>query len=322
MIESSHEAIPMGGGRRKRWDPDKNCEIETALPGWRKELEPLRQDSLFWHAIWLQSGKPNTGQLYELMKFLRNKYHYAVRKTKKLSESLRAKDLFEQAKAGDVDLLKAMKRIRGSKKQRAPNPDHVDDAYGEDEVSDMFKKVYEELYNSAESAHAMQEIKKNLETMIGPECIKEVNKVTGAVVKEACCRMRPGKADVTGSFTSDVLLHGPDSLFDSLAAVFRSFLIHGDATLELLSCAFLPLFKGGLKDPHKSDSYRAIAGSSQILKLFDNVILLLWGDLLGSDSLQFGFKKGSSTSQCSWLVMEVASYYLRQGTPVIATLLD
>ena len=66
----------------------------------------------------------------------------------------------------------------------------------------------------------------------------------------------------------------------------------------------------------------AIAGSSQILKLFDNVILLLWGDLLGSDSLQFGFKKGSSTSQCSWLVMEVASYYLRQGTPVIATLLD
>ena len=42
MIESSHEAIPMGGGKRKRWDPDKNCEIETALPGWRKEIEPLR----------------------------------------------------------------------------------------------------------------------------------------------------------------------------------------------------------------------------------------------------------------------------------------
>ena len=87
--------------------------------------------------------------------------------------------------------------------------------------------------------------------------------------------MRAGKADVTGSFTSDVLLHGPDSLFDSLGAIFRSFLIHGDVTLELLSCAFLPLFKGGLKDPHKSDSYRAIAGSSQVLKLFDNVVLLL-----------------------------------------------
>ena len=134
--------------------------------------------------------------------------------------------------------------------------------------------------------------------------------------------MKPGKADVTGSFTSDVLLHGPDILFDFLASIFKSFLVHGNVTLELLSCAFLPLFKGGLKNPHLSDSYRAIAGSSQILKLFDNVILLLWGDLLGSDTLQFGFKKSTSTTQCSWLVMEVASYYLRQGSPVIATLLD
>ena len=129
-------------------------------------------------------------------------------------------------------------------------------------------------------------------------------------------------ADVTQSFTSDILLHGPDNLFEHLATIFRSFLVHGDVTLELLSCAFLPLYKGGLKNPNASDSYRAIAGSSQILKLLDNVVLLLWGDLLTSDSLQFGFKKGTSTTQCSWLVKEVASHFLDQGTPVIATLLD
>ena len=93
-------------------------------------------------------------------------------------------------------------------------------------------------------------------------------------------------------------------------------------TLSLLACAFLPLFKGGLKDPDNTDSYRAIAGSSLLLKLFDNVILLLWDDRLGTDSLQFGFKAGTSTTECSWMVMEVASYYLRRGTPCIVTLLD
>ena len=76
------------------------------------------------------------------------------------------------------------------------------------------------------------------------------------------------------------------------------------------------------KDPSKVDSYRGIAGSSLLLKLFDNVILLLWGDRLGSDSLQFGFKAGTSTTQCSWMVTEVTSYYLRRGTPCIVTLLD
>ena len=62
----------------------------------------------------------------------------------------------------------------------------------------------------------MHEIKAKLQNMIGPDCMLEVGKVTGAAVKEACSRMKPGKADVTGSFTSDILLNGPDSLFDSL----------------------------------------------------------------------------------------------------------
>ena len=106
-----------------------------------------------------------------------------------------------------------------------------------------------------------------------------------------------------------------------MATVFRSWLVHCSVTLSLLSCAFLPLFKGGLKDPAMTDSYRAIAGSSLLLKLFDNVILLLWGDRLGTYSLQFGFKAGTSTTECSLLVMEVACY-LRRGTPCIITLMD
>ena len=201
MIETSHETIPMGGGRRMKWNPDKNCEVESALPGWRNDLEPLRQDSLFWHFMWNQSGKPNTGQLYEVMKYVRNKYHYAVHKAKKLANSMRAQKLFEQAQAGDIDLLKEMKRVKGSKKQTAACPDNVDDAHGVEEVSELFKRVYDELYNSAESVDAMKEIKAKQQTMIDINSMLEVNKVTGPAVKEACSRMKPGKADVTGSFT-------------------------------------------------------------------------------------------------------------------------
>jgi hypothetical protein len=93
--------------------------------------------------------------------------------------------------------------------------------------------------------------------------------VTGDIVKQACSRMKPGKIDVTEAYTSDVFLHAPDYLFELLAAVFRSFLTHGTITLQVLSCAFLPLFKGGLRSPDKFDSYRAIAGASQPLKLIE-----------------------------------------------------
>ena len=98
------------------------------------------------------------------------------------------------------------------------------------------------------------------------DAITEVNKITGAKVKEATCKMKPGKSDVSDGYSSDALLHGPDILFDCLSMTICSFLIHGTVTTCLLVCAFLPLLKS-LKDPAKTDSYRAIAGSSLILKL-------------------------------------------------------
>ena len=134
--------------------------------------------------------------------------------------------------------------------------------------------------------------------------------------------MKCGKGDVSGGYSSDAILNGPDVLFDQLAAVFRSWCVHGTVTPSLLACAFLPLLKSSLKNPADPASYRAIAGSSIILKLFDKVVLLLWGHLLCTDSLQFGYKVGTSTTQCSWLVQEVVNHFLRMGTQPIMTLLD
>ena len=135
--------------------------------------------------------------------------------------------------------------------------------------------------------------------------------------------LKPKKSDVSGSFTSDALLNAPDILFFQLATIFRSFLIHGKITTYLMACCFLPLLKGS-KDPADTGNYRAIAGSSLVLKLFEKVVLLIWGHLLSTDSLQFGFKQKTSTTQCTWLVSEVVQNFLRQGshTIVTVTLLD
>ena len=141
-------------------------------------------------------------------------------------------------------------------------------------------------------------------------------------MKKAAGLMKSGKADISGGFSSDAILNGPDILFEQLASVYRSWCVHGTVTSSLLACAFLPLLKSSLKDPADPGSYRAIAGSSLVLKLFDKVVLLLWGHLLSTDSLQFGYKVGTSTTQCSWLVMEVANHFLRNKTCPIITLLD
>ena len=61
-------------------------------------------------------------------------------------------------------------------------------------------------------------------------------KITGEKVKEAAHLMKIGKSDVTGGFSNDAILNGPDIIFDQLASVYRSWCVHGTVTDSLLAC--------------------------------------------------------------------------------------
>ena len=319
LVECSYTTLPLsGGGGGGRGGKGRAAPI----PGW-DSVEPFRKEAQYWHGVWVKEKTPSKGWLHDTMIKWKRQYHYAVRRAKCKSDQTRAERLFEASMKGDVDLMREMKKIRnGGGGHKNDLPDNVANADGEEEIVDKFREVYSALYSSAGSESDMQSLRQKIQMMIGAESVQEVAKVTGSVVKEAALTMKPGKGDVTGGFSSDAILHAPDILFEHLAAVFRSFLFHGTMTSSLLACSFLPLLKSSLKDPADTGSYRAIAGSNLFLKLFDKVILLVWGHLLSSDSLQFGFKRKTSTTQCSWLVTEVVQHYLRNGTQPIVTVLD
>ena len=323
IIESSFSCIPITGPRRQGSGNRNNCYVSECIPGWKDQVEPLKKDSLFWHGVWKSADRPIQGVLFEMMKRTRNAYHLAIRKVKKKADRIRSQKLLEASERSSIDLLLEMKKLRGGNKGIADLPESVGDVNGESNIVEKFCEIYKDLYNSAGSEEGMDKINSEIKELIAREdSVEEALKVTGSVVKEAACKLKPGKGDVSEGYTSDAILNAPDILFDKLASVYRSWLFHGSVSINLLSCAFLPLLKGSLKDPSDLNSYRAIAGSSLLLKLFDQVVLLLWGPLMASDPLQFGYKSGYSTSQCSWFVMEVASYFVRKGSPCIITLLD
>ena len=316
VIETSYTSIPLTG------IPRSSKGHGQPLPGWNEFVAPLKTDSLFWHSVWISAGRPSTGSLHQVMSHARNKYHLAVRQAKKVAAESKARELAAAAEAGDIALVKEMKNSLNTKDTLQSVPDCLEGKVTHDDILDKFRECYEGLYNSAGTEAAMVTIKESLKCLIKSSDQDEVSKVTGEVVKEACGKMKRGKMDVTGFFSSDVFLNAPDSLFSLLASIFRSYLTHGSLTPQILTCAFLPLYKGGLKNPERFDSYRAIAGASQILKLFEYVILKVWGHDLDIDSMQFGFRAGFSTTQCSWVVKEVATYFMRRGTAVNACLLD
>ena len=93
-----------------------------------------------------------------------------------------------------------------------------------------FKEVYAALYNCSPSV--MDEVMDKIQTDENSRF--EVEKVTGCIVKLAASRMKSGKSDISGSFTSDAILNGPDNLFTTFASVFRSYLYHGTVTFIMI----------------------------------------------------------------------------------------
>ena len=90
----------------------------------------------------------------------------------------------------------------------------------------------------------------------------------------------------------------------------------------LLISTLIPLVKDKLGDICDSNNYRSIALSSLILKIFDWVIILLYGEKLDLDPLQFGYQSKVSTNMCTWAAVETIEYFTRNGSNVYVCALD
>ena len=296
------------------------------IPGWNTQVKPFHGEARFWFSLWVSAGKPlhssvpgQDHDLFKLMKLSRNNYHYAVRRAQKAVDYTQSAKLV--SKIGSPDLFKEIEIL--CKDKRTDLTSVVDGVNGMQNISNHFKNIYENLYN--EHGDIDQKVIDYVqEGVISDQdsALVTANLITSTLVKTAVRKLKADKSDVSGQFTSDCLKSAPDIFFTHLAALFRAFLIHGYICSDLIICDLCPIVKDSNGEISSSKNYRGIAISSLILKVFDNCILLLFGELLSNDALQFGFQKGCSTVQCTWAVQETISHYLRGGSEVFCCLLD
>jgi hypothetical protein len=86
----------------------------TILPGWNEHVAPLREKSVFWHDIWVSSGRPHDGIVASIMRRTRALYHYAVRYIKRNRQDI-IKDRFASAILDnrDRDFWREAKKVGG-----------------------------------------------------------------------------------------------------------------------------------------------------------------------------------------------------------------
>jgi len=86
-------------------------KTKLSVAMWANEVQPFKDESMFWHAIWLSAGKPINTQLQTNMKRARNVYHFQIRKCKKMTNTLKKNTLLQACiENRDIDLFQEIKK--------------------------------------------------------------------------------------------------------------------------------------------------------------------------------------------------------------------
>ena len=243
-------------------------------------------------------------------------YHYHIRKCRRSADVVKKNKLLDACVNGNGEIFEELKKMR---RVRKVLPQTMD---GSENVSERFKNVYQKLYNSVNDVQGTRKMLNQVDICINSSSLADVDLVTPELLYKAAENVKKHKNDPSFSFNSDCFKRGPKSLFQHLSTMIKCFLIHGHVCQDLLLATLVPLIKNKLGEDKSSDNYRSIALSSVVLKLLDWIVLLLFGEKLGFDKLQFSYQNKCSTAMCTWLVIESAHHFLRNGSNVYSCFMD
>ena len=250
------------------------------------------------------------------MRQSKHQYKYALRRIQRASNKIQNDKFADGILQGGVNIFEEIKKYRGKVKTCSSS---IDGEVGATNIANRFADIYKKLYNQDQLGDKITNLRDKLDRDITNRDMFEVHRVTESVVKQGLKLMKGNKSDAVFDFQSDCLIDGPPEVVTHLTNMIRLFISHGQVPDMILLCTLLPLVKDNLT---LSDNYRAIAAGCQLLKLLDIVILILEGEKLGCDSLQFGFQPKASTTMCSWLATSVIDQYNRQGSVVYGCAMD
>ena len=189
-------------------------------------------------------------------------------------------------------------------------------------IPEHFRSIYSKLYNSTDDAEKLCQVNEYTKSIISPVHLQKIDQITPALLKDASKRLKPGKSDQMYAFSSDCFRNGPDILYDLLSWTIRCCILHNHINDVLLISTLVPLVKDRLGNINSSKNYRSVAISSILLKLLDWVVILLDGEHLRLNDLQFAYQRGLSTTMCTWAALETVDYYLRNGSEVFTCATD
>ena len=303
--------------------------MNKTVPGWNEHVRDRKLESKRCHDAWVRAGKPRSTQKNDIAdqkRISRLRYHYALRYVTK--ENIRIRNIKMGEAVANNDDRCLWDEARKMSKYYDKLPTMMDGVTEKMEIANIFTNKYRTLYNSVGyNKHNMDLLRKEIDAQITDRCGSNTNMqdhdhtITVKEIKNAINMLKNNKKEENGLNTNH-LIHGTDRLYIIVSMLFNCMLSHGMAPDELLVGTMIPLIKDSRGRKNCSDNYRALTIGTGLSKLLDIVIRNRQTNALKTSDLQFGFKEKSSTTMCTFAVMETIEYYKKNGSNVHVLLLD
>ena len=121
---------------------------KLAVAGWNTENAPKHAESLKWHHIWVQAGRPTTGILANIMRATRKRYHEATKRILSSQNEQRKPQIVNTCDNSFSFLFWKEVHRTSARKVHANSSCNINGCNNNAEIANGFKTVYEQIFRA------------------------------------------------------------------------------------------------------------------------------------------------------------------------------
>ena len=291
---------------------------------WTDELSDLKRASINCTNFWKSQGSPTSGPVYDCKKNCCMKYKTAIRRSKKENEKHRNDHMYSDLLNHDTNSFwkswNSLNRVGDSIVSR------IDGETEEGNIANAFASYFQSVYSGHDSPE--HELLKDdfYDTFSKYYSEHSDDDISGYYLSwtemiDIAAKIKVGKA-TAGVIRPEHFIYGSASLLRHFQNLFNGMIQHGFVPTEFLRGTISPIVKDSQGDVSDPANYRGITLSCLPAKLFEFAIQTKTVRLLGTDFLQFGFKRKTSTSHALYTLRSTIDYFVKNGSKVYVAFLD
>jgi len=286
---------------------------------WNDELNRLKEISIDMHKLWRTCGSPKQGVINTARIKAKLEYKAAIK--------THATD-FERANAdklntclSDKDYKQFWKCWNAKYKKRPNAPVVVANQSEPLNIANCFKDYFSTIYiNSADDITAVDDYNN---CCINNDCDKSSLPIIDIEAIELCINsLKRDKAAGCDGLVAEHILNSHPAIAVHLKLLFTMMLTHGYVPEDFGTGIIVPVIKDPRGDHSAVDNYRPITLSPIVTKVFELLLLHMYSDQMGSDDLQFGFKKNLGCSNAIFILQQTVQYFNDRSSNVYIASLD